>query len=55
MDENLGVLGRFGEEGCLGMVFDGDFRGAMGGEDVGLGLVFVLVGHGGIEVACGCI
>ena len=26
--------------GCLGMVFDGDFRGVLGGEDGGVGLVF---------------
>ena len=26
--------------GGLGMIFDGDFRGVLGGEDGGLGLVF---------------
>ena len=39
MDEDLGVLGRFGEEEGLGMIFDGDFRGVLGGEVGGLGLV----------------
>ena len=36
----FGCFGEIWRGGGLGMVFDGDFRGVLGGEDGGLGLVF---------------